>query len=129
MSDWEDFNDGWASARRDAAAKAAKKKADGEKEMSPRPDWMDGFLQWVIPAVGFTLVVMLLTIVIIVVPTCVEQPPEKWTPTTFDRDVLEPSLCGQIAAMSPDEFAVWMKPRAVSEVPWAMACILKEARR
>ena len=43
------------------------------------------------------------------------------------------ALCGEIAAMSPDEFRVWFGPQPG---PWdrrtgpaVLACILKEARR
>ena len=61
-----------------------------------------------------------------VVVTWTEEATEwvAWKPPAIENIV-----CGEIAALSPDEFRVWLAPKDTRTLPQVMACILEEARR
>ncbi len=44
------------------------------------------------------------------------------------REPIDTVLCGEIAAMSPDEFRIWLAPMDRRTLPQVLACILQEAR-
>ena len=58
--------------------------------------------------------------------TCTEEPNE-WT--AWSLPPIETVECGEIAALSPDEFRVWLAPKDTRTLPQVLACVLEEARR
>jgi len=73
------------------------------------------------------VVVVGIAFIVIFISLYTREPRVKWV--AWEPAPIETVECGEIAALSPDEFRVWLAPKDTRTLPQVLACVLEEARR